>query len=198
VFNRLFGKKEPTEPTGDIIVVRLNAKLQPMDRAEHFEEPLDAALKEARLGQVTGGGTMQEASGEIAYCDIEIALSAAPDKAVPAIIAAFDHLGAPRGSTLLMEGAGTERELGKAEGLAVYLNGTDLPQETYETCDSNFVYSEFERLLAGEGRVLSFWEGATETAFYMYGGSFPEMRKRLEAFIASYPLCQRCRIVQVA
>jgi hypothetical protein len=181
-----------------MIVVRLNAKLQPMHRGEYFEDPLDAVLKKSRLGEVSGGGTMQEKSGEIEYCDIEIALSSAPEEAVQIIISALEELGAPRGSTLLMERSGIERALGKAEGLAVYLNGTDLPAETYRTCDSNFVHSEFDRLLAGEGRVLSYWQGPTETALYMYGGSFSEMRKRLNSFIATYPLCQQCRIAQIA
>jgi hypothetical protein len=198
LFRRLFGKKPPPEQSDEVIVVQLNAKLQPMHRGEHFEDPLDAMLKKSRIGEIIGGGTMQEPSGEIAYCNIEIALSSAPDEAVPMIISTLEELGAPKGSTLLIERSGAQHALGKAEGIAVYLNGTDLPAETYETCDSNFVYSDFDRLLAGEGRVLSYWQGPTETAFYMYGGSFSEMKKRLEAFIAGYQLCQRCRIIQIA
>jgi hypothetical protein len=198
LFRRLFGKKRPPDEPSEIIVVRLNAKLQPMHRGEYFEDPLDAVLKRSRIGEVIGGGTMQEPSGEIAYCDIEIALSSPPDEAVPIIISTLEDLGAPGGSTLLVERSGAQHALGKAEGLAVYLNGTELPAETYETCDSNFVYSEFDRLLVGKGRVLSYWQGPTETAFYMYGGSFSDMKKRLEAFIASYPLCHRCRIAQIA
>ena len=99
---------------------------------------------------------------------------------------------------LRVDTSGAQHALGKAEGLAVYLNGTDLPAETYKSCDSNFVYSEFDRRLAGEGRVLSHWQGPTETALYMYGGSFAAMKQRIEPFIASYPLCERCRIAQVA
>jgi hypothetical protein len=198
LFSRLFGKKPPAGRADDMIVAQLNAKLQPMHRGEHFEDPLDAVLKKTRLGEVSGGGTMQEKSGEIAYCDIEITLSSPPEAAIPTIIATLEELGAPKGSTLRVESSGVEHALGKAEGLAVYLNGTDLPAETYTSCDSNFVYSEFDRLLAGEGRVLSYWQGPTETALYMYGGSFPEMKRRLEPFIASYPLCQRCRVAQIA
>lgn len=198
MFSRLFGKKPAPATSDEMIVVQLNAKLQPMHRGEHFEDPLDAVLKKACLGEVSGGGTMQDKTGEIAYCDIEITLSTAPEEAVPIIIATLDELGAPKGSTLLIESSGIQHALGKAEGLAVYLNGTDLPAKTYASCDSNFVYSEFDRLLAGEGRVLSYWQGPTETALYAYGGSFSELKRRLEPFISSYPLCQRCRIVQVA
>jgi len=198
VFKRLFGKKAPPGGVAEMIVVTLNAKLQPMDRGEHFEDPLDAVLRKTGIGEVSGGGTLQEKSGEIAECDIEISLSSTPDKAVPVIISKLEELGAPKGSKLRIEKSGVEHALGKAEGLAVYLNGTDLPAETYKACDSNFVYSEFDRLLAGEGRVFSHWQGPTETALYMYGGSFSEMKRRIEGFIATYPLCERCRIAQVA
>ena len=198
MFSRLFGKKSSSGQPDEMIVARLNAKLQPMHRGEYFEDPLDARLKKSRLGEVSGGGTMQEKSGEIVYCDIEISLASASEEVVQFVITTLEELGAPKGSELLIERSGIQRALGKAEGLAIYLNGTDLPAETYKTCDSNFVHSEFDRLLAGEGRVLSYWQGPTETALYMYGGSFSEMRRRLEPFIASYPLCQQCRITQVA
>lgn len=68
----------------------------------------------------------------------------------------------------------------------------------YQQCDSNVVYSELERLLGDHGRVLSWWQGPTETAFYLYGTSFDEMRGLVAGFLASYPLCQRCRVEQVA
>ena len=74
----------------------------------------------------------------------------------------------------------------------------ELPEATYQSCDSNFVYGELDRLLEGEGRVLSYWQGPTETAFYMYGNSFEEMKRSIAGFLASYPLCERCRVLQVA
>ena len=37
-----------------------------------------------------------------------------------------------------------------------------------------------------------------ETALYLYGPSFIEMQKAIADFIATYPLCERCRVVQVA
>lgn len=80
----------------------------------------------------------------------------------------------------------------------MYLNGTDLPNEVYETCDSNHVLSECERLLQTGGRVLSWWQGPTETAIYMYGASFDDMRARIESLLAVYPLCQKCRVERIA
>jgi hypothetical protein len=56
------------------VLVHLNARLQPLDRGEWFEEPLAAALREQNAGEVTGGGTLQDESGEIQSCDIEVEL----------------------------------------------------------------------------------------------------------------------------
>ena len=60
------------------------------------------------------------------------------------------------------------------------------------------MFEEFGRLLEGEGRVLSYWQGPTETSLYMYGPSFKTMNERLRPFLETYPLCQRCRVVQIA
>jgi hypothetical protein len=181
-----------------MIVVRLNAKLMPLDRGEYFEDPLDSALKARGLGEVTGGGTAQTSSGEIEYCDIEVLLPDASPDALDFIVGTLEYLGAPKGSKLTDADSATLRQLGKAEGIAIYLNGTDLPDEVYSSCDADFVRDEFGRLLGTEGRVLSLWSGPTETALYMYGTSFHEMRTRLGGFLGEYPLCRNCRIAQVA
>ena len=179
-----------------MVIAQINAKLRPMDRGEHFEDPLDTALREAGRGEVSGGGSMLEKSGEISFCDIEISVPEETEEVLNFIAATLEDLGAPKGSKLTV--GTSERPLGRAEGIAVYLNGTDLPEDIYTSCDLNFVFSEFARLLGKEGRVLSYWQGGTETALYMYGPSFDEMKTRLEGFLASYPLCQKCRVAQIA
>ena len=182
----------------ELLVARLNAKLQPMHRGEIFEDPLDEALRKASLGSVTGGGTQLAKTREIECCDIEIEVSTASEGVATSIIEVLERLGAPKGSKLILESQDREIPFGSNEGLAVYLNGVDLPKETYKECDSNFVYSEFDRLLEGIGQVYSYWQGPEETAFYMYGNSFVTMRDRLDEFISTYPLCKRCRVVQIA
>lgn len=183
--------------SAQIVVAQLNARLGPVDRGEIFEDPLHEALKAAGLGEVTGGGTKQQESGEISYCDIEISLSAPDDALIQRIIVGLEEVGAPKGSKLIFE-SGEEIPFGKAEGLAVYLNGTDLDPETYRSCDINFVIEEFERLAEPVGRVWSWWGGGAETALYLYGTSFRDMHSRLAPFLADYPLCQRCRVVRIA
>lgn len=89
---------------------------------------------------------------------------------------------------------------GAAEGLAIYLNGTDLPPEVYQQCDVNeFIDVVNKRLdAAGAGAILGSWEGPTETALYMYGRSASGMRKAIGPYVAEYPLSQRARLVEIA
>jgi len=182
-----------------MVIVRLNAKLQPMHRGEWFEDPLAEALEKKGYGGITGGGTMQDkASGEIQFCDIELMLPSASREVLVFVVETLEALGAPKGSIITVADSETEQPFGRAEGLAVHLNGTDLPDETYRTCDSNFVYSELGRLLGVDGRVLSYWQGSTETSLYLYGPSFETMHARVRPFLDSYPLCQKCRVVQIA
>jgi hypothetical protein len=169
-----------------------------MDRGELYEDPLDEILKKHRAGSVTGGGTQLGENLEIEFCEIEIEVREPATENVALIKQTLEELGAPKGSRLRLDADGEELPLGVNEGLAVYLNGTDLPDEVYADCDANFVYSELNRLLGADGKVHSHWGGPTETALYAYGPSFETMRGRLSDFLDSYPLCQRARVVQIA
>jgi len=195
----LFKKKEKiSEAEPKYIVVNLNARIQPMHRGEIFEDPLHEIISAKGLGEVSGGGTLQAQSGEIENCDIEIQVANTDQETINVIKRALEDIGAPKGSKIIIESSGTEIEFGILEGLAIYLNGTELEEKIYEESDSNFVYSELDRLTEGKGRVYSYWQGPTETAFYLYGNSFTEMKSLIAGLVDNYPLCQRCRIEQVA
>ncbi|TAA22848.1 hypothetical protein EA658_04570 [Pseudoxanthomonas winnipegensis] len=60
------------------------------------------------------------------------------------------------------------------------------------------MYAELDRLIAPCGRVLSYWQGPTEMAFYLDGASFAAMRTAIDGFISTYPLFQKARIEQIA
>jgi hypothetical protein len=181
-----------------LVTAQLNEKIQPLDRGERYEDPLDAVLKERGIGEVAGGGTLLSRNKEIEYCDLEIRLHVADEKAGAFLVDTLEKLGAPKGSKLIWEDQREPTNFGCNEGMGVYLNGTDLPAEVYSACDVNFVYSEFNRLLDTKGSIHGHWQGPTETALYMYGPSFEEMQKCLSNFIGTYPLCQKARIVQIA
>jgi hypothetical protein len=178
---------------------RLNARIMPLDRGELFEDPLGDALAESGYGEIAGGGTMQSASGEIEYCGIDVDIFDIP-QGVPFICQFLTEHGAPRGSVLQYEADGQDIEVpfGEMEGLAIYLNGTDLPDEVYEQCDVNDLYDEINRLLTDHGVILGHWQGPTETALYLYGPSAEEMQRRIAHHLATYPLCQKARVVKIA
>jgi hypothetical protein len=182
----------------DMVIARLNARAQPLDRGEVFEDPLGDILQAAATGQVTGGGTQLGDAGEIEFCDIEIMVPEATDAVLGTIREALEGLGAPKGSRLIWNDGANELEFGTFEGVAVYLNGTDLPDSVYEQCDLNVVYEEFNKLVGSEGRVVSHWQGPSETALYLYGRSAETMLARIRPFLDTYPLCQKARIVTIA
>jgi hypothetical protein len=192
MFSRLFGRE--SKPSGTLVMVRLNERAQPIDRGERYEDPLQELLVKNGWGDVTGGGSQLTELGEIEYCELELVLSQVTPEILRAIADKLESLGAPVGSRIFSE---PELPFGSTEGLAVYLNGTDLPDETYRDCDSNFVIEEFNRLLSGVGSVHSHWQGPTETALYVYGRTASEMRTALQPFLDSYPLCERARVVQI-
>jgi hypothetical protein len=142
---------------------------------------------------------MQSKDGEIDFCGIDLDLFDLA-QGIPFVCDFLAECGAPRGSALeyKMDGQKVEVPFGEMEGLAIYLNGTDLPDHVYQECDVNLVYDEINRLLGDCGAIMGHWQGPAETALYLYGGSSEEMRERIANFVAEYPLCQKARLVKIA
>lgn len=176
------------------LTLQLNARLRPLDRGELYEDPLLEILEEQSLGSIGGGGTALNPNREVAYCDIEISLNRKEDR--DKLVNILLDMGIPKGSLLRDEE--TDYPLGTLEGLALYLNGTQLPDEVYQTCDINYVINQLIQILGPAGGFYSYWEGPQDTALYFYGPSFSEMKALMEPFLSSYPLCQKCRIEQIA
>lgn len=81
--------------------------------------------------------------------------------------------------------------------MAVFLNGTDLSPEVYQSTSPAFITEKFSRLMGADRCVLSQWHGPVETVIYMYGRSFAAMRDRIGDFVASYPLFEKSRVEQI-
>ena len=178
---------------------KLNAKIMPLDRGDRFEDPLAEMLEESGFGQVGGGGTLQSKEGEIIYCGIDIDFTDV-EQGAPLVCQFLTERGAPRGSELDYEIDGKKFTIpfGEVQGLGIYLNGTDLPEEVYRDSDVNEVVDEINRLLSGRGAIEGHWQGPTETALYLYGVSVEEMRNLIAPLMDSHPLCQRARLVTIA
>lgn len=203
MFWNFFKKKEvvrelESEIDEEYIIASINARVQPLDRGELYEDPLDEKIQELSLGEVTGGGSFLEDNGEIASCDIEICVKDSSEETINIIKETLEKLNIPKGSKLTIKSTDREIQIGKSDGMAIYINGTDLDESVYKECDSNVVYEELNRLLKNKGSIHSHWQGTTETALYLYGESFEEMNSTIKEFLNTYPLCEKCRVVQIA
>jgi hypothetical protein len=179
------------------VTLQLNARLQPFDRHYFFEDRLEEELAKYDCGIVDGGGTLQGQSGEVENCDVEIDLVENSKETMKKLLSAIDEVGVPKGSFLLSD-EGHLLPVGRLEGLALYLNGTELPDEVYKNCNINYVVEELNSLLDSSGHIYSYWSGPQDTALYFYGDSFDERREKMENFLAKYPLCQKCRVEKIA
>jgi len=74
----------------------------PIDRGDKYEDPLDAALKQSHLGEVTGGGTSLTKEKTIEWVGVDIEL-ADVERGIPFVKRKLRQLGAPKGSTLEYE-----------------------------------------------------------------------------------------------
>jgi hypothetical protein len=94
--------------------------VQPIDRGFRYEDPLQAALEQAGVGEVSGGGcAMSEELGvEYAGVDIELATLDALDL----VKRVLEDAGAPKGSELQYQVDGESRTMpfAIAEGVAVF------------------------------------------------------------------------------
>ena len=176
------------------VVLHLNARLQPIHRGELFEDMLEQVLSQHNIGTILGGGTLQMPSGEISSCDIELNLRSDCTERFLSFLHRIDMI--PKGSYITL--GNKQFEIGNMEGLALYLNGTDLSAEVYQNSDINELIDLLDNAMENSGKRMSDWEGSRETALYYYGKSYNEMREKISLIIQTYPLCEKCRIEQIA
>ena len=153
--------------TDAIVIAQLNARMQPLDRGDYFEDPLDEKLQELGIGEVTGGGTqLTDEPDGILYCDIEIALKDLHSTNLKSVIEILENLGAPKGSVLKVEGR-PDISFGQREGMGVFLNGTDLADEVYASSDVNEVIENLNKCMTPRGAFMGYWEGSAETSLFI-------------------------------
>ena len=84
----------PDQPT-----IHIPGDIQPFERGDRFEDPLDQALRAAgRLGKCVGGGTAMDAK-QVTRCDVEVEVKDRA-KAVPVIRKVLSAAAAPPGTTV--------------------------------------------------------------------------------------------------
>ena len=85
-----------------IVFVKINESIMPIERGSKYEDPLDAALKNAKLGEVTGGGSSLSKEKKIQWVGIDVDLDDQV-KGIPFLKKKLLELGAPKGSALQYE-----------------------------------------------------------------------------------------------
>lgn len=98
----LFAAHAQTQPPTTFVFVKVMESIQPIARGEKYEDPLDAALKAADLGEVTGGGTLLSSDKSIDWVGIDVELADLA-KGLPVLRRKLIELGVPKGSTLEYE-----------------------------------------------------------------------------------------------
>jgi hypothetical protein len=173
----------------------LNARLRPLDRGSHYEDPLEEVLAVQAPGcAITGGGTQLGVDREPVFSDIDLDVEGDPNEVLALVIATLEAAGAPKGSKARTD-AGDEIFFGVTEGVAIYLNGTDLADEVYANSDGHAVIAALNERLGPEGSVQSYWDGPRETALYLYGPSAAQIADLIVDVLARFPEAERCRIV---
>jgi hypothetical protein len=84
------------------VFAKITDTVMPIERGTKYEDPLDAALKQARLGEVTGGGSSLSKDKKIEWVGVDIELTDLA-RGIPFVKSQLRRLGAPKGSKLEYE-----------------------------------------------------------------------------------------------
>jgi hypothetical protein len=178
-----------------VVIARLYEHIEPIDRGERYEDPLQARLDQhGNLGVVTGGGTQMNEFGGIIHADIEIEL-ANLDEAVRVVAETLEAAGAPQGSELIdAANSGVLTELGTQQCVAIFLDGVTLPDQVYEMLDFEAIVGDLG-VAAGGTSYRGFWQGAEETGLFFYGPDAEALFDRVEPVLGRLAIGQNARVV---
>lgn len=183
------------------IVVTLNARLQPCELGQ-FEDTLIEQGRKVNLPNLSGGFTQMGNNGEVESCELNFEVDNISDETIDLIINTLEEIGVPQGSTVYYENEEQAWEIsfGNLEGVALYLNGRDLPKKVYKNHSLEEVHDLLEEKLAESkhGKIMGVWQGSRESAVYVYGKIYTEIEKIVQDVAGQNPLCDRCRIEQIA
>lgn len=178
-----------------VILARFYEHIEPLDRGDRYEDPLQAVLENTKIGRVTGGGSQLNELGGIEFADVEIELANLDEATLRTVADALEQAGAPQGSELI---AAAEdrilRQFGTLQCLAIFLDGTSLPDEVYADLDFDAVVSEIGAA-AGEDSFRGFWQGPEETGVFFFGRDAEAMFTRVEPVLRRLPIGQNARVV---
>jgi hypothetical protein len=86
------------------------------------------------------------------------------------------------------------RDFGKLQCLAIYLDGTSLPDEVYADLDFEAVVAALGAA-AGDNSYRGLWQGPEETGMFFFGPDAEAMFARVEPVLHGFPIGQNARVV---
>ena len=89
-----------------LVFAKIIDAVGPVDRALKYEDPLQGVLEREGVGEITGGGTMQNKDGTIQYVGVDIMLDDL-EAALELTRSTLQSLGAPAGSELSFQRDGS-------------------------------------------------------------------------------------------
>jgi len=96
----LLGFAEGAQERGHFFFyVRIPGDIQPIERGERFEDPLQAALDAEDLGEVTGGGSQMGEGKTVEFCGLDIEVTGR-DRGLQIIREVMRRLDAPPGTVI--------------------------------------------------------------------------------------------------
>lgn len=97
-----------------LVFIHIPEALMPTERGKKYEEPIDAVLKKAGVGSVTGSGTAMKKDGSIGYVGVDANLTDLK-KGLPVLKAELTRIGAPKGTRLQYSVGETRVDVGYEE-----------------------------------------------------------------------------------
>jgi len=175
------------------LTVRINDRCKPVDRGDHYEDPLIDALNESQLGEVTGGATHFNEQRVIQFCDLDVLVSGDVEQAKLLIQRTLELNGVPLGSKIIH--GETEILIGNYEVMEVRFD-SELPDSIWEEHDINDVLAELEELIGDDGRRNSNAEIENEVVVFYGGADFSLMESKIRDYFSKHPLAENGRITQ--
>lgn len=192
IFKKLKTKKTNEEYPATL---HLNARIMPMFRSD-LEDSIDNLLQKNSLGFVLPGGSKLSEDREINGCDINLIIYSIDVENIKNIIDLIYPFGVPKGSKFSV--GGQDISIGYLEGMAIYINGSDLSDEVYKNNDINEVIEKFNALLEDKGGLFGHQRLEKYTGLYYYGNSYEEMKSCIKNVIEKYSICEKCKIERIS
>ena len=81
------------------------------------------------------------------------------------------------------------------QAVIITLNGTSLPDEVYEQCDTATLEEQLEEALGGLGECDGTEHGESDTRVFLYGSDAEAMFRAVEPVLLAYPLAATATVI---